>query len=176
MPYADSVAENCYRLTVRMVNIGKGASILIAAANSHRHTGEAGLALPSWVPGWRTMPQRRVSSILMEEGFDVRIMHGKLLKFFGRICRVYTSSPTADMTGSAYVTPPSPSLRLFKKGDVLSCLTTPIGNQDSNCAVLRPSDKSEHLSLISGVLVLFDSMNGTSLVDGTARTREFLVK
>ena len=122
------------------------------------------------------MRRRTLSAILREEEFDLRIMHGKILRFFGQISRVYTADIlTADATLYTTTAQPPQSLRLPRKGDIMCRLITKEGNQDSTCVVLRQSDMSEQYSLIFGELEYYESIYGTSLVDGT-EPREFLVK
>ena len=173
--YSQSVVDNYHRLAVHMVDIGKGADVLITAAHCHRNIGERQGSLPSWVPDWCTIRRRKLRSRLWGT-FDVKITREDCLEFSGRISHVFATDVKSTVAGVETIGECSQSLILPKKGDIVCHLISEEGDTDQNSVVLRRFEGSEYHVLVAARADLYEWVDCMYVPEPAEQSRRFLVK
>lgn len=178
--YSHSVDYNYYRFAKHMVDIGKGAEVLVAASYCYRSIEASQGSLPSWVPDWRTMLRRRIRSSV-DGTFNVSIANGNCLKFSGQIAYVFVADVKDTATGSGTVAEAQHSQILPRKGDIICRLTAKEGYLDPNGIVLRRYKQSDCFSIVASYLEYYnlgdaDWAASVSIPEGTQQPQHFLVK
>ena len=176
--YSRPVDENYYRLAIHMIDIGEGAELLITASNCIRSRNVTQNSLPSWVPDWRTITQRKLRASLYGT-FDVGIRSGKFLEFSGRVDYMITTDVNRATTFNT-VADESESKILPKRGDMICRLISREGRLDLNSVVLRRHEQSDLYCVLIGNPMLYDLADSDwagclSIPEYAAESRHFLV-
>ncbi|EWZ92660.1 hypothetical protein FOWG_05736 [Fusarium oxysporum f. sp. lycopersici MN25] len=177
--YAQSVEENYIRFAVHMINVGKGAEILLAASHGCRGTAEAQNHLPSWVPDWRIVKRPNITSRPYGD-FNVHVTDEGCVEFVGRKTHEFSYDQPMAADDMHHNTIKPKSKIQWSKGDIICNLVSWNGFQDMNKLIMRRCRKSNRFEILGGAFNLAEVLetnweNYISNVENPVKQR-FIVK